>query len=493
MEFMGGGTTPYNANLATLPVLAAAASNDLSGVRWAIEGEGSPLDLQADWYAPVAVGGEERLERKRRTAAMVAAMHGSLDVLGYLLECGADPSAVSDDEEQWTALHCAASGGSAAAVDAVRMLLAYGANRNAVDAFGRSPADVFPGAGGPSDQQLGGSLLTAPQGPSELDNEAYMTDEFRMYEFKVRRCTKTRAHDWTECPFTHPGEKARRRDPRRFNYCGSACPDFRKGSCRRGDSCEYAHGVFECWLHPARYRTQFCKDGINCQRRVCFFAHTAEQLRAPTASGGEQLTGSPPPSPTGPPLSSPPGESPPLGSPRTSTDEHAQRFVGPGFGGAPQADRRSSFDLPREPRFSLDGNSAPFHPRASLDGYAGFQPLVSHPAPAPAPLQHAALEQQLYWGGQDARGRVPPGHCQNPGATPLPGVQEALVLPPPEQLLGAVVDPPPSHAQQHCDVGFREDVGVAHVAHLMKSLCTENMPRQSSFQHLTWIEGVVSE
>eukprot|EP00249_Psilotum_nudum_P022662 c28603_g1_i1 orf=317-2290(+) len=109
--------------------------------------------------------------------------------------------------------------------------------------------------------------------------DVYSSDEFRMYEFKVRRCMRGRSHDWTECPFAHTGEKARRRDPRRFHYSGTACPDFRKGSCRRGDACEFAHGVFECWLHPARYRTQPCKDGKNCKRRVCFFAHTSEQFR----------------------------------------------------------------------------------------------------------------------------------------------------------------------------------------------------------------------
>ncbi|TVU21415.1 hypothetical protein EJB05_31048, partial [Eragrostis curvula] len=109
--------------------------------------------------------------------------------------------------------------------------------------------------------------------------EAYGCDEFRMYEFKVRRCTRARSHDWTECPFAHPGEKARRRDPRKYHYSGTACPDFRKGGCKRGDACEFAHGVFECWLHPARYRTQPCKDGTACRRRVCFFAHTPDQLR----------------------------------------------------------------------------------------------------------------------------------------------------------------------------------------------------------------------
>uniref|UniRef100_A0A0A9E0J0 C3H1-type domain-containing protein n=1 Tax=Arundo donax TaxID=35708 RepID=A0A0A9E0J0_ARUDO len=109
--------------------------------------------------------------------------------------------------------------------------------------------------------------------------DAYACDEFRMYEFKVRRCARGRSHDWTDCPYAHPGEKARRRDPRRYHYSGAACPDFRKGGCKRGDACEFAHGVFECWLHPARYRTQPCKDGTACRRRVCFFAHTPDQLR----------------------------------------------------------------------------------------------------------------------------------------------------------------------------------------------------------------------
>lgn len=114
---------------------------------------------------------------------------------------------------------------------------------------------------------------------SDAPVDAYSCDHFRMFEFKVRRCARGRSHDWTECPYAHPGEKARRRDPRKFHYSGTACPDFRKGNCKKGDACEFAHGVFECWLHPARYRTQPCKDGTSCRRRVCFFAHTTEQLR----------------------------------------------------------------------------------------------------------------------------------------------------------------------------------------------------------------------
>jgi hypothetical protein len=36
--------------------------------------------------------------------------------------------------------------------------------------------------------------------------------------------------------------------------------------------------IFEYWLHPSTYRTQLCKDGAGCQRRVCFFAHSLKEL-----------------------------------------------------------------------------------------------------------------------------------------------------------------------------------------------------------------------
>ena len=45
---------------------------------------------------------------------------------------------------------------------------------------------------------------------------------------QVLPCSKRFCHDWTVCPFAHPGEKARRRDPRLFTYTGIACPDMKK-------------------------------------------------------------------------------------------------------------------------------------------------------------------------------------------------------------------------------------------------------------------------
>ncbi|KAL3746809.1 hypothetical protein ACJRO7_015708 [Eucalyptus globulus] len=66
------------------------------------------------------------------------------------------------------------------------------------------------------------------------------------------------------------------------------CDEFWMYKFKKGDSCEFAHGVFECWLHPERYRTQACKDGQSCRRRVCLFAHSPDQLRVLPAHQQQQ-------------------------------------------------------------------------------------------------------------------------------------------------------------------------------------------------------------
>ncbi|XP_047321128.1 zinc finger CCCH domain-containing protein 54-like [Impatiens glandulifera] len=113
-----------------------------------------------------------------------------------------------------------------------------------------------------------------------LQDAVYASDEFRMFGFKINKCPKTRSHDWTLCPFAHRGEKACRRDPRYHNYDAVACPHFRLSSeCPQGQLCPHAHGVFEYWLHPAKYRTRVCNAGKFCTRIVCFFAHSSDELR----------------------------------------------------------------------------------------------------------------------------------------------------------------------------------------------------------------------
>ncbi|XRB24510.1 hypothetical protein RI054_39g143660 [Pseudoscourfieldia marina] len=43
---------------------------------------------------------------------------------------------------------------------------------------------------------------------------AFLADpEKMMFEFKVTRCPRTRAHEWTLCPYAHAGEKAARTLP----------------------------------------------------------------------------------------------------------------------------------------------------------------------------------------------------------------------------------------------------------------------------------------
>ncbi|EEF35632.1 zinc finger CCCH domain-containing protein 30 [Ricinus communis] len=329
-------------------LLELAANNDIEGFKRTIERDPSCVDEIGLWYGRRK--GSKQMVNEHRTPLMVAATYGSIDVIKLILSssdadvnrsCGLDKS---------TALHCVASGGAVNAVDVVKLLLAAGADPNSIDANGHRPIDVIVvppkldgvkfaleellvndgsvierdlrvstatsnstspplspsvGNGSPlssSDSPVKSKLHDAtistasekkeyPVDPSlpDIKNSIYSTDEFRMYSFKVRPCSRAYSHDWTECPFVHPGENARRRDPRKFHYSCVPCPDFRKGACRRGDMCEYAHGVFECWLHPAQYRTRLCKDGTSCARRVCFFAHTVEELRPLYVSTGSAV------------------------------------------------------------------------------------------------------------------------------------------------------------------------------------------------------------
>lgn len=86
--------------------------------------------------------------------------------------------------------------------------------------------------------------------------------------YKVLLCTRRAPHEWKSCPYAHPGELVRRR-PLECGYSPVPCPSLRNGStCPRGDECRFAHGCFETWLHPERYRTQMCSDGAACKRKV---------------------------------------------------------------------------------------------------------------------------------------------------------------------------------------------------------------------------------
>lgn len=325
-------------------LIELAANDDVDAFKRSLECDPSSIDELGLWYCRQK--GSKQMVYDHRTPLMVASMYGSTDVVKLIISLSIVDVNKSCGLDKTTALHCAASGGSANSVEVVKLLLKAGADVNAVDIHGRRPNDVITASPKLQDVKLsledlltinGSTISSSPSTPEsppspinpkfddqtpisytsekkeypidpsipDIKNSIYSTDEFRMYQFKVRPCSRAYSHDWTECPFVHPGENARRRDPRKFHYSCVPCPEFRKGACRRGDMCEYAHGVFESWLHPAQYRTRLCKDGTGCNRRVCFFAHTHEELRPLYMSPRSSSTALPPGSPSGftPPIS----------------------------------------------------------------------------------------------------------------------------------------------------------------------------------------------
>eukprot|EP00887_Chlorella_sp_A99_P000611 scaffold5.g611.t1 len=274
---------------AVLPpsVAQAIASDDLAALNDALP---PTLSLHAHylWLNP------KTQQLQLRTLLQVAAHHAAVQVLAAMCEAGVDPN-VQSPEDGFTALHCACTAlEPAASPRAIGLLIKFGARREVPNSAGRTPCELLtldnPRGEGPSEAA-----------DSELTRPEYTTDDFRMHRFKIEVCPRlSEMHDWTSCPFQHPGEKARRRDPRLYRYQGVPCPDFRKGVCKRGDACTFAHGVFECWLHPSRYRTQLCKEGAACKRSVCFCAHSVDQLREPKMLLEDGPCASQPGSPRGP-------------------------------------------------------------------------------------------------------------------------------------------------------------------------------------------------
>ncbi|KAL5540558.1 hypothetical protein UlMin_045267 [Ulmus minor] len=306
-------------------LLEFSASDDLDTFRIAVEEKGFDVDEASFWYGRRI--GSKRMGFEERTPLMIASMFGSTKVLKYIIESGKVDVNRSCGSDKVTALHCAAAGGASSSLEAVKLLLDASADANCLDVNGNKPVDLMAPAlklAGSSRRKVIEMLLTgdssvvgddqdqnqeedelqkvflSKEGSEkkeypiditlpDINNGIYGTDDFRMYSFKIKPCSRAYSHDWTECPFVHPGENARRRDPRKYPYSCVPCPEFRKGSCQKGDVCEYAHGVFESWLHPAQYRTRLCKDEIGCARKVCFFAHKPEELRPVYASTGSAM------------------------------------------------------------------------------------------------------------------------------------------------------------------------------------------------------------
>ena len=323
-------------------LLEFAADNDVEGFQRSMTiSDVSLVGEVGLWYGRRKCS--KHIVVEHRTPLMIAAKHGSVDFVKLILSllevdvklfCGPDKS---------TALHCAASGGSIRAVEVVRLLLLAGADPCVTDANDHCPFDVIAAPWNIPQikltleellntddpvclEDVKGSTVNSSSGSSSIssflncgfsshvsnamisvvtckptDNSVssatkrkeypvdpfihdikisiYGNDEFHMFSFKIMPCSRAYFHDWTECFFVHPSENARNRDARKFHYKGVSCPDFCQGTCKCGDFCKYAHGVFDSWLHPAQYRIRLCKDGITCNLRAYFFVHRSEKMR----------------------------------------------------------------------------------------------------------------------------------------------------------------------------------------------------------------------
>ncbi|KAL0429266.1 UNVERIFIED_CONTAM: Zinc finger CCCH domain-containing protein 24 [Sesamum radiatum] len=122
-------------------LLEYAANNDIDAFKRSIELDLSAVDEAGLWY--VRKKGLKQITQEERTPLMVAATYGSIDVLKLIVALPEVDLNRSCGKDKWTALHCAASGGSMNAFEVVKLLLSAGADPNIEDVTGRRPVDVL--------------------------------------------------------------------------------------------------------------------------------------------------------------------------------------------------------------------------------------------------------------------------------------------------------------------------------------------------------------
>ncbi|XP_039257937.2 RING finger protein unkempt homolog [Styela clava] len=91
------------------------------------------------------------------------------------------------------------------------------------------------------------------------------------------------------CPQFH-NPKDRRRNPKKYKYRSSPCPNVKQGddwkdpsSCDKGDNCQFCHTRTEQQFHPEIYKSTKCHDMLQngyCPRGpFCAFAHVHTEIR----------------------------------------------------------------------------------------------------------------------------------------------------------------------------------------------------------------------
>lgn len=122
-------------------LLDLAAKDELAAFRFCVLEEGLDADALYTWYG--RRDGSNELLVDQRTPAMVAAEHGGVNVLSFILSSGQVDVNRRSRVDGRTALHFCVAGGSQRAPETASMLLKAGADRSIKElAFGRRPLDM---------------------------------------------------------------------------------------------------------------------------------------------------------------------------------------------------------------------------------------------------------------------------------------------------------------------------------------------------------------
>ncbi|XP_031717764.1 putative E3 ubiquitin-protein ligase UNKL isoform X1 [Anarrhichthys ocellatus] len=117
------------------------------------------------------------------------------------------------------------------------------------------------------------------------EDPRWQDSNFVLANYKTDQCTKPPrlCRQGYACPHYH-NSRDRRRNPRKFKYRSTPCPNVKHGDewgepskCDSGDSCQYCHSRTEQQFHPEIYKSTKCNDmrqtGYCPRGPFCAFAH----------------------------------------------------------------------------------------------------------------------------------------------------------------------------------------------------------------------------
>uniref|UniRef100_A0A668AUP0 Unk like zinc finger n=1 Tax=Myripristis murdjan TaxID=586833 RepID=A0A668AUP0_9TELE len=134
------------------------------------------------------------------------------------------------------------------------------------------------------------------------EDPRWQDTNFVLANYKTDQCTKPPrlCRQGYACPHYH-NSRDRRRNPRKFKYRSTPCPNVKHGDewgepskCDGGDSCQYCHSRTEQQFHPEIYKSTKCNDmrqtGYCPRGPFCAFAHVEKCPVSDWNSGGNSTT-----------------------------------------------------------------------------------------------------------------------------------------------------------------------------------------------------------